>query len=525
MARLTAETAQAETSIASRRWWALVACCAAACARALTPPIWVYREPAVLAFNEGWVYYNLLMSVVTVGTLAFLLIGGVLGDMFGRRRLLLTGLSGLCVANLLTMLSPEPAWLLTMRLLGGASSALVVPLSLSVLYLAFRDDADARTLAVAAYIAVTTTAGLSAGLLGQLANSLLSWRATVLVPTLLAVAGLLLVRKTVTESRVAFSRGVDMVGNALWSLGTLGALVGITLSRVAGAYTWAVLGASIAAVLLAAAVLLWWDKHVSSSLLQRNKFPRRALLVLIVFGVSLQIDFGAFVGLLRNLLIDVYGYSSLRAGVSLAPLLLGMLLTVLYGVPRLVHLRARTVMSGCLLAMSGVIALTALTRAAEWYPWLAVLLFVFGAANVGANTAWTAIFFTLVPKDALGVRTGINSSVSQVGGVIGAALSASLLASFGMVDYLGRLLAAGVDRIQIDAALAALNTILSTSSFDVPIDPAIRDRLLSGYQTAYLMALDRVLLIVAGIGLLGCAVLWFGLPHKERSAPSVRHED
>ena len=319
--------------------------------------------------------------------------------------------------------------------------------------------------------------------------------------------------------------GEDWRGHAAWSLAALGALVGVTVSQVAGSYMWAVLAASLASVVLGGGVLVWWSQRRPGTVMGQSAIPRHALLVLIVYGVSLQIGFGSYVGLLRNVLVDVYGYNVVLAGLALAPLLLGMLVMVLAGVPRLVHVRARSVMSGALLAMSVVIMLTLWTQAAALYPWLALLLAGFGAANVAANTAWTAVFFRLVPKDAIGVRSGINSSVAQAGASIGTALSAALLASFGVVEFLRQLVVAGNDRAQRDGALAMLNSLLDPLGDAMPLEPGLGGPLIAAYKVAYVAAFDRVLLIVAAISVLGCGVVWFGLPHKERSASSVHRDD
>lgn len=509
---------------ASGRRWTLVACCVAACAKALEPPLWVFREPAVLAFNEGWARYNLLMSIVTLCTLVLMLLGGVLGDMFGRRRMLLLGLAGLTAAHMLAGLSPEPFWFLSARLLSAVAGALVVPLSLSMLYIAFRKDFRARTTAIAIYISVTSTAGLSAGLLGQFMYGLLDWRTTLVVPIVFALVGLVLVWRTAEESWISEERHFDLIGHASWALTALAALIGISVLRVAGAYTTALLIASIVGVVLGTAAMIWWDKQTPDSLFGQSNLPRRALLVLIVYGVCLQIGFIGFVGLVRNVLNAVYGYSPVLAAVALAPLLAGMAAMTLYGMRRLVYLRARLVMSAALAAFCAVIVLAVLTRAAGFYPWLALLLAAVGAANVAANTAWTSIFFTLVPRDAVGVRTGINSSVSQAGGAIGGALTGGLLVSFGLADLLRRLVAAGVESTQIDAALGALNAILTSPPAESTIDPSLSQRLLAGYQLTFLAAYDRVLLIVASITMLGCVVVWFGLPAKERSAPALPDE-
>ncbi|MBC8161301.1 MAG: MFS transporter [Roseiflexaceae bacterium] len=510
---------------ASGRWKTLLACCVAATAKLLEPPLWVYREPTVQAFNAGWARYSVLMSTITLGTLAFLLIGGVVGDMFGRRRWLLAGLAGLMIANLLAALSPEPLWFLSTRVLSSAAGALVVPLSLTMLYLAFRGDFQARTMAIAIYISVTSTAGLSAGLLGQFMYSLLDWRTTLIVPAVLALLGLVLIAQTTEESRIAAERRFDLIGHASWSLAALGTLVGISVSQVAGSYATAIVISSVIAVGLGVSVLVWSDLRTPDSLLGRTSLPRRALLVLIVYGVCLQIGFVGFISLVRNVLIKVYDYNVVLAAISLTPLLIGMVLMALFGVRRLMHLRARAVMSAGLLMFCSVIVLAVATRAAGFYPWLALLLAVFGAANVAASTAWTSVFFNLVPKEAIGMRTGMNSSVSQAGGAIGGALTGSLLVSFGLADYLRRLVTAGVQGTQIDAAMAALNTILNPSTADTAIDPSIRDQLIAGYQLTFLAAYEQVLLIVAAIVFVGCVVVWFGLPAKERTAPTLLVEE
>jgi MFS family permease len=501
----------------SRRWWALAACCLAACAKALEPPIWIFNEPVVEAFGAGWARYSLFVSVLTLGTLAFLLLGGVLGDIFGRRRLLLVGLASLTAANLLRVLSPDPTWILGTRMLSGAAGALILPLSLTMLYLSFPEDVPARTTAIAIYVALISTASLVAGVLGQLMQTLLDWRATSILPMLCAVSAWLLIWRTTAESRVGAGQRIDVVGHAAWSLTVFGVLFGVLVSQVAGPYSLSMLLASISTVVFGIAVLVWWEFRTSDTLFGRSNIPRHALLVLIVYGVCLQIGFVGYIGLVRNVLIAVYDYGALRAGIALVPMLLGMGLMTLYGTRSLGDVRAYIVMSGSLLIIGALTAVTVLTRAVAFYPWLGLLLAVLGGANVAASTAWTSVFFSLVPKDALGIRSGINSSVSQAGGALGVALTSSLLLSVGIANYRLILVAAGAEPTQIERALAALNTILDPATPDPDLDPSIRARLIAGYQLAYLSANDRVLLFVALICLVGALVAWFGLPHRERA--------
>ncbi|NTU82791.1 MAG: MFS transporter, partial [Chloroflexales bacterium] len=183
-AQTSAQTLATPSAIRGRRRWILAACCLASCAKNSEPPPWVFQPPGLQAFGGGWATYSLWMSALSLGALAFLLIGGVLGDIFGRRRVLLTGLRGLLVANLLTLLTPAVPWFVTMRLVAGAFGVLVLPLSLSILFLAYADDGAARSRAVTVYVLLTNMAFLTAGFLGQLMHSRLGWRASFALPTL-----------------------------------------------------------------------------------------------------------------------------------------------------------------------------------------------------------------------------------------------------------------------------------------------------------------------------------------------------
>ena len=83
----------------------LIACCLASCAKLSEPPTWVYQPPGGGPFNVQWAEYGIVNSVLTLLSLGVLLVGGVIGDISGRRRVLLLGISGMVVANVV-LLSP-----------------------------------------------------------------------------------------------------------------------------------------------------------------------------------------------------------------------------------------------------------------------------------------------------------------------------------------------------------------------------------------------------------------------------------
>ena len=88
------------------RWGVIATCSLATSAVYLQPPLWLFHQPPNSAFNFGWVEVNLWVSLTTLPWLGFVLLGGVLGDFYGRRRILLVGLVGLIAANLLLVITP-----------------------------------------------------------------------------------------------------------------------------------------------------------------------------------------------------------------------------------------------------------------------------------------------------------------------------------------------------------------------------------------------------------------------------------
>ncbi|NJM05322.1 MFS transporter [Candidatus Gracilibacteria bacterium] len=479
------------------------------------PPLWLFNPPTTSAFNASWANYGLWMSFLALGSLSLVLISGVLGDIFGRRRVMLIGLVGLLVANVLAIIAPTPPVLLVSRVIASIFGPLVLPLSLSILFLAFADDELARSRALAVFVLLTNTAVLTAGLLGQLMNTLLDYRGMFLVSTVLALVAIVFIWRETTESRVPQDRRVDVVGHAAWALTVLLMMASLVAWRIDRPNARLAATLSLIGVAIGVAFLVWWDRRTPDSIFGYSQIKRRALIVLILYGACMQFGFVGLATQIRNTLQAVYGYHVVLATLALTPLLLGMAFTVFYATRRLTTVRAQPLLAASLAIGALVSLLVVLTNAGASYPWLALLLLVFGAVMVIANVTWTAVFFLAMPDDVVGVRTGINSSVFQLGGTIGGSVTAALLVDIGLSFYRQLLLVGGVPGDRIPDALAALNTILDPATPSAVLDPAIAERLLAGYQLAYLMAFNRVILLIAAVCAVGSILVWYALPRLQ----------
>ena len=475
-----------------QRWGVIAACALSTSAVFFQGPLWLFHQPPNTAFNLGWVEIKLLVSLTTLPGLGFVLLGGVLGDFFGRRRVLLIGLVGLIAANLLLLITPALPWFVAMNLAAGAFGAMVVPLSLSLLTLAFADDARAKSAALAAYLAVTTTALLLSMVSVPIVFALLDFRAVFVAPTLLALVAIPLVRRILVDSRYSDDRRFDAVGHAAWVLVVLSLAYGMKMWSVAGQYRVPVLAASLVGCSLGVAVLVWRDRWASGSVLERSAIPRGRLAALVACGIAMQFATVGYVTQVRGVLVAGYGFTPLLGTVALAPLALGMLVMAALGTRRLEGLRVRlTLALG--LAVAGIVsALTALTQAAEVYPWLAVLLLLFGAAMIVCNTAWTFLFLTSIDDRMIGVRTGINGALFELGGVAGGTVAGALLAAIGLAEAGSRLRTQGASPSELDAALSTLNVLLKAATTDpTALEPAVPRASWPPTKTSTLRATSR----------------------------------
>ncbi len=496
-------------SFIRQRWGVIATCSLATSAVFMQPPLWLFHQPPASAFNLGWVEVNLLVSLTTLPGLGFVLLGGVLGDFHGRRRVLLIGLIGLIVANLLLIVTPALPWFIVMNFAAGCFGALVVPLSLSLLTLAFADDARARAAALAVYLAVTSTTFFVSMVAVPVLFAALDFRSVFVAPTLLALLAIPLVRQILVESRCMEDRRLDAVGHAAWVLILLSVTYGLKLWTVAGQYALPVVAASVVGCALGLAVLLWRDRQGPDSVLQQNAIPRGRLAALVVCGIAMQFALVGYATQVRNALIAGYGFTSLLGTVALAPMAVGMLAMALVGTRRLEGVRVRLSLALGLAAAGVVSALTALTQATGVYPWLAVLLLAFGAAMIVCNTAWTFIFLTSIDDRMIGVRTGISSALFELGSVAGGTVAGGLLAVIGLTEGARWLREQGASPNELDAALASLDLLLDAATTDsTALDSVAAQQLMSVYRVVYIASYEQVLFIIAAVCLIGSAAAW-----------------
>ena len=194
--------------------------------------------------GQQWVITGYLL---TLGSL--LVVGGSLGDLYGRRRLFNLGLSGFAVTSILCGLAPHLSVLIAARVLQGVSAAALVPGSLAMLAAVFHPDDRAR--ATGSWTGLATVSTAVGPFLGGWLIDTVSWRWVFLINPPVALLAIAIAGKHVPETKAATDVAIDAVGALTLSLG----LAGVVYALIEGPAThWS--GRSVAAVTIGLLLLV-----------------------------------------------------------------------------------------------------------------------------------------------------------------------------------------------------------------------------------------------------------------------------
>jgi EmrB/QacA subfamily drug resistance transporter len=441
---------------------------------------------------------------------AFMLLGGVLGDTYGRRRVLVLGCGGIVVASALAAFSASAGQLAVARALDGIANAAVGPLTLALVLGLFPADGGQR--------AVGIFLGLSAlGIaLGPLAAGAvietLGWRAGFAAPALVSALGGLGVWFLAPESRGAERRRLDGVG----ALGVAVALLALVFGVVgASSEGWAhprVLQ-SLAVGAGALMAFVWWERRVADPLLDLSLFRSRALNAALVNGTLIALVMGGAILPLLYFFQNVQGLRPVPALLRIVPMVVAAAACSPFVGGLLARRGPRAVILGGLALMVAGSAGLAFLRPETPYGAVLVALALIGAGNIAVITPVTEIVLGSVPPERSGSAAALNNAAVQVGGALGAATLTSVFLDAARADYFTRLAPTGlaVERIR-EVTRAWREAVRESASTGARVLPEGMERQFEeAFRAAFTVGVARVFLVAALVSL-ACAVLaWFGL--------------
>jgi EmrB/QacA subfamily drug resistance transporter len=352
-----------------------------------------------------------------------ILLGGTLGDHFGRRRLFQIGLSVFSFSSLACALAPSLAWLLGARGLQGIGAALLLPNSLAILSGTFTGEARGRA------IGTWAAAGALAGALGPIVGGWLvdavGWRAIFLINLPLAAGSGYLAWKYVDERRESsLAAPLDAAGAALATV-ALGLLTwALTLASGSNedySSTWA---AAAAGILLLGAFVWYEGKLGKRAIMPLSMFAAPTFVGLTLLTFFLYGSLGGLLVLLPFLLIKIEHWLAISAGAALlpVPILIGLGSRLMGRVAARYGERLPLTIGSSLIGIGLVLYVRVGTSGINY--WLHIFPPTFLVAlGMGACVApLTTAVMSSVDADHVGVASGFNSAVARIAGLIATAL-------------------------------------------------------------------------------------------------------
>jgi EmrB/QacA subfamily drug resistance transporter len=384
-----------------------------------------------------------------LGAAGLTLFFGRIADLFGRRRLFLTGIALLGASSLLGGLAQDPATLLVARVAQGLATAMVTPAALSLLTTSF-PEGRLRERALGLNGALMAAGFTSGAILGGVLTDLLSWRWAFFVNVAVAVVVLAAAPAVLTESRPAQRPRLDLPGAVTVTLGLLAVVFGLTR---AGETSWADRLAWGPLVVGAVLLAVFWtvEQRAAQPLVPVAVLGRRTVAWGNVAGLLAFATETSLVFLLTLYLQEVLGYTPMAAGLSFAVLGLGTVLGGIAGPKVIGRLgSARAIVAGFVVQAAATAPLAFLGADSAWIGVLLVATFVGGVANLVAIVGFMVTATSGLPDEEQGLATGLATMSQQIGITLGIPVMSAIVTA--------RLTEAGI-LSAITTAIAA-NTVL-----------------------------------------------------------------
>jgi EmrB/QacA subfamily drug resistance transporter len=436
---------------------------------------------------------------------ALLLPAGALGDRYGRRRALLTGLAIFGAGSAVAMTVSSASALIGLRAVLGLGAALVMPATLSTITGTF--PSAQRTRAVSIWAGVAGAAAVVGVVCSGALLEFFSWRSVFGLNVVLAIIAIVAAYRVVPESADADAPRLDLGGAALSVAGLVTLVYTIIEAPTAGwLSTRTLLGLALGIVILAGLVV--FELSRPNPMLNPRIFARRGL---SAGAASIFAQFFAFFGfifLVLQYLQIVRGDSAFVAAVSMLPMAVTMMPSSRLAPKLAAALGSRQVCAAGLVLIAGALAILAQLDKTSPYWLLATGLLVLGAGMGAAMTPATSSITSALPRSQQGVASAMNDLSREVGGALGIAV------------------------------LGSVTTAIYRSHLSLPFLPAseadkVRDSLAAAARiggpvatqagSAFVDGIHVALLTAAGIAVLAAALVVSLLPRRD--APVAAAED
>jgi EmrB/QacA subfamily drug resistance transporter len=455
--------------------------------------------------------YGLLLS-------ALILVGGSLGDLFGRRLVFLVGVAIFAVSSVGCGLASSIHLLIIARSIQGVGAALLVPGSLAIISTSFDDKTRGQAIGTwSGFTAITTAIGPVLG--GWLVEHA-SWRWVFFINLPLAAAVIAISLWSIPEVRNVTGEGVDWLGTILATLGLAGLVYGLIDSVNLGWKSPLVFGSLVVGCgCLLAFVLV--EVRIAAPMLPPALFKSRSFTGANLLTLSLYAAIGIFFFLFPLNLIQVQGYSTTAAGAAILPLILLMFFLSRWSGGLVAHYGAKPplIIGPFIAALGFVLFAVPSVGGSYWITFFpAIIVLGFGMAVTIAPL--TTVVMNSVSQDQAGSASGINNAVARVAGVLAIAVLGIVMVS-ALSSRLNRSLSHFALPPNVVREIQANESKLAGMQVPASLDPSTTNAVEESIANAFVFGFRTVMLICAGLSLISAAVGWLVIP-KDRDRPELR---
>lgn len=499
---------------------ALVACTLAMLATTLEPAFFTLSTPAIQSrLRQPDSSAPLIVGLGFLTLAVLTLVAGTSGDLFGRKRILVAGLTGLVVSNLLAMVALGVPLFVLADVLSTAFAVLIIPMAVAIVTQVFAPPLRPFAYGILfGFQGAGLVIGASAGGLCELLGIP---RAAFIPVIVVGIAGLWLVLRDAPESRApATIRRASAYANMLLLAAVFVAIYGVVALRELFTSLIPLLVAGGLLVLLL--IFTWWLVRRIPYFHADELYTQREVAFAILAGVILSFAQGAFFYQISTFFQKVQSMHPALAGIAVSPYVAGLLVASLLVARLILRFGVRRMIAGGLVLMSiGLVAMSFIQASTPY--WLLVFPITLMGFGFGvAVPARTQIVLAAPPVALVGSAAAVNAASSQSGSALGIVVSSALVTRLADAIFLRTLSANGVPGAggeQIEAAAADLAQRLLGGGYPIP-PPFVLDLAQAGYDKAFTTGLGQMFLVLAAITVLTAAVSYFGI-RDEKKPPTT----
>ncbi|MER6248142.1 MFS transporter [Streptomyces griseorubiginosus] len=456
-----------------------------------------------------------IINVYTLALAALLLPLGAIGDRWGRKHMLITGLVVFGAAGVVAGFAPSAEVMIGARVAAGVSAAMIMPITLAVITSTFPEEERGKA------IGVWTGVAGGGGILGMFLSALLvdvaNWRWLFVLPVALAAVALAMTLKSVPDSRERSTHSFDTIGASVSTIAVIG-IVFVLQEGPERGWTDPVLLISLGVGVAAAIAFVAWELHRGdASLLDVRLFRERglaggSLTLLVVFGVQAGIAVVLF-----PFFQAVLGWSGLLSTVAMMPMAI-MMMTASGLAPKMAaRIGARSTMTvGIALSTLGLALMALFVSVDGGYLSVLAGMLTMGIGMGLSMTPSTEAVTSSLPRAKQGVASALNDVTRELGTALGVAMLGALLANGyhrAIDDELGSIPHKAADTAR-EGIANAVEVAPSTGSHAQDLIRAAQQSFVDGWQQA----------MWAGVAVMGVLLVYVALRGPKGSDPALTDE-